>query len=189
MPKLPRTKNFNMKYEYDCGPTSVAIWLTAYNVFEYKPGKLIKILGTTEKDGTSLRRINSFLKSLNIFKVEQYTSFSKAQKILKSPTPLLVCWNMQGKFSHYSILLDMDEHEVIILDPYDKPKFTRYNIIKFKKYWSPYKYWFERLIPKKKSKSIRSFIGAGAVAGITGEHETGQLNISKVEEWIREAKK
>ncbi len=175
-----------MKYDYDCGPTSIALLLSAYGVNEYKPRELIKIFKTT-KNGTDWRRINKFLKELKTFNVEDYMSVSRARKYLNNKIPLFICWDVEGKYSHYSVLLKMDELNAIILDPEDRKRFTSHELSEFKKYWRPYRYWFMRLIPKMKSKSVRSFTGAGAT-GITEEPAKGQLNISKVEEWIKRAK-
>ena len=79
----------------------------------------------------------------------------------------------------------MDESRVVILDPEDKDKFTKHELIEFKKYWRPYRYWIRRLVPKKKHEGRLRGIAAGIGVGSM----KGQLNVSKVEEWIKQARK
>lgn len=182
--------NYTMKYDYDCGPTSIAIWLSAYGV-NYRPDDLIKILKTTKENGTSWRRMKNFLKELGLFKIEENESILKAKKLLDKPTPLLVCWDVYGDpdNSHYSVLIKMDNKNVSILDPEDWEKFTIHKLEEFKQDWKPYSYWSVQLIPNAETKSkYKSSVRVRS--GRTGNlPQTGILDSSIVENWIKQANK
>ena len=176
--------NRTMKYDYDCGPASVSILLSAYGVY-YKPDHLIKVFKSTRKNGTPWRTMKSFLRELNLFKIEEHNSFSRAKSFLRKSTPLLICWNVFGnpEYSHYSVIIQMDDEKVIILDPEDWKKFTEHELNEFKKYWRPYHYWSVRLVSDKRKKIMKT------LPGEVRTDERGDLDISKVQNWIRKAKK
>ena len=176
--------NHTMKYDYDCGPTSISILLSAYGV-HYKSDRLITIFKTTRMNGTPWRNMKSFLRSLELFKIEEHNSFSRARSFLQKPAPLLICWNVSGDpdYSHYSVLIQMDDAKVTILDPEDWKKFTEHDLFEFKKCWKPYKYWSVRLVSKKKNKLMKSLPGERM------DEKPGELDISKVKSWISRAKK
>ncbi len=180
--------NYTMKYDFDCGPTSLAILLSAYGK-KYQPDDLIKILNTTEEKGTAWESIKNFLVSLNMFELKVHQSISRAKKLLEKPVPLLVCWDVFGnpENSHYSVLIKMDDKSVSILDPEDKGKFTTHKFSEFKKDWEPYLYWSVELVPKiieaPKNKS------RGAVTGDSHTPKKAGLNVSMVRQWIKQAEK
>lgn len=187
---LVHITNYTMRKDFDCGPTAVATWLSAYNLV-YKPGKLLKIFKTTEEDGTSWRRMNRFLKGLGVFVVEQSFSFKKAETHLKKELPLFICWDVlyRKKFiSHYSLIINIDEEKVIILDPEDYRKFTSFELDGFKKVWAHYRYWSVRLVPMKK-KLVKE-VGSKAAMGFEAvpAATTVKLNHSMVKSWIAKAK-
>lgn len=184
-----KIKNFTMRYDFDCGPTSIAILLSTYGL-KYSPKELIKILKTTKK-GTEWKIMKNFLKDLNLFKVEEQESISTAGKYLEKLTPLLVCWNVFGNphFSHYSILIKMDDKEVTILDPEDPEKFTIHALDEYKQFWKPWRYWSVRLVPLKKADKTSMFLKAGKVGAVSVISKTGELDKSKVQKWISKSKK
>ncbi len=175
--------NHTMKYDYDCGPTSISILLSAYGV-QFKPDQLIDIFKTTRKNGTPWRNMKRFLRDLDLFKIEEQKSFSKAKSLLLKPTPLLICWNVLGNpdYSHYSVIIQMDDAKVTILDPEDWKKFTEHELTEFKKCWKPYQYWSVRLVSDKKRKMKKSLPGERKV------EQKGELDVSKVKNWISKAK-
>ena len=175
--------NRTMKYDYDCGPASVSILLSAYGV-HYKPDHLIKIFKSTRKNGTPWRAMKSFLRELKLFKIEEHNSFSMAKSFLRKPTPLLICWNVFGnpEYSHYSVIIQMNDDKVTILDPEDWKKFTEHELTDFKNCWRPYHYWSVRLVSDKRKKIMKPFPGE------VKTEERGDLDISKVKNWIRKAK-
>ena len=180
-----RITNHTMKYDYDCGPTSLSMLLSAYGV-NYKPGQLIKILRSTRKDGTPWRSMKKFLESLKLFKIEEQSSISKAKLYLEKSNPLLVCWNVYGnpEYSHYSVMIQMDNEKVIILDPDDFKKFTGHDLPEFKKYWQPYRYWSVRLISINKPGKVFK-----EVPDSSNIPEKGKLDIPMVKDWIKKSGK
>lgn len=180
--------NYTMNGNFDCGPTSLAMLLSAYNINDYSPGKLAKILKTTRRNGTEWKKMRYFLLGLKEFKIESVENkISKAKKLLDESTPLLICWDVLGNpdYSHYSLLVKMASDEVILLDPNDRKRFSKHKLFTFLEYWSPYRFWFVRLIPKKKSVAKYKSVGTSA---LMKQPERGILNAGIIEQWIREAR-
>ena len=178
--------NFTMKYDFDCGPTSVAILLSAYNM-DFTPDKLIEIFKTNE-DGTSWRRMKNFLRKLNTFRIEEYFSINKANDLLEKNIPLLICWDVKTEgevISHYSVIAAMNDKKVTILDPEDRAFFTSFKLNEFKDCWRPYRYWSVRLIPNKVTGSKRNTAKDRAFESTENlQNDAGVLNVSKVKSWI-----
>lgn len=141
-------KNVTQKYDYDCGPSSIAMLLELYDL-NYSEEKLIGLLKTT-KEGTDWGSMEDFLLKLNKFELRQrYDNSEAAATYLNKGFPLLICWDVDCKpeWSHYSVLLSLDKPEVKMLNPEDNKTVTSYKYEYFMKCWKMEKCWFAVLIP------------------------------------------
>ncbi len=113
-------------YKSYCAPATLKMLLQYYGI-EKSEKELARLLGTTEKTGTT---VEDFVKGLKHFglkaKVKNYSTFKDIEKYLKKDIPVVVDWFTKGRSDdpdwftadgHYSIAVGLDKKYIYLQDP------------------------------------------------------------------------
>jgi len=133
----------SMQTEADCGIVSVKMLLGFYDI-DISYVDLKKDLNSTI-EGTDWKNIKKYFNTLSTVKSTDYKDdLGKAKEYLKNGYPLFICWDVDGdpEWSHYSILISIDEKSVWMLDPAERKSLTQYSLDYFLPCWKNEKYWF-----------------------------------------------
>ena len=97
--------------------------------------------------------------------IEFKENIEKAKEYLEDGYPLFICWDVDSnpEWSHYSILIAINNNSVWMLDPEEKKSLSEYSLDYFLPCWKTENYWFCILeVPDKKK----------AIPGNTAEKKT-----------------
>ncbi len=130
------------KYDWDCGPASLAIIFCHYNQCQSYPEilKMVKL-----KHGTDNQTMKEIAEKLG-FKtfIKENSSIEDIKKFLKKKIPVIVNYlEPKLNWGHYSVVTGIN-HNLILANP-DTGKEEKWDIVDFEKRWisgnGKYKKW------------------------------------------------
>ena len=143
-----------MKTDADCGIVSVKMLLDFYDI-NVSYAELEKNLKTTS-EGTKWKDIKNYLNTIDKVEIIEFKeNINKAKEYLENGYPLFICWDVDQnpEWSHYSILIAIDNKTVWMLDPEEKKSLSEYSLDYFLPCWNKENYWFCILdVPDKKNE-------------------------------------
>jgi ABC-type bacteriocin/lantibiotic exporter with double-glycine peptidase domain len=142
-----------MQTDADCGIVTVKMLLDFYGR-DVSYADLKVDLNSTD-EGTDWMNIKKYFSSLdNLTSLDFEKNIEKAKDYLEKGYPLFICWDVDGdpEWSHYSILIAIDESSVWMLDPLEKKSLSQYSLDYFLPCWEKEEYWF--CILEESDKSI-----------------------------------
>ena len=117
-----------------CGPASLKIILDYYGVFASEK-KIAKIAGATKEKGCS---IEGLIRAAKHFGFKTYLkkegSFSELKSFVKKEIPVIINWFLEDD-GHYSVLADIDNNRIVLIDPSLKKGKREIPLEKFLRIW------------------------------------------------------
>lgn len=113
------------KRDYTCGPVTVQMLLAFYGRAVSRE-RLIKELGTTERSGTSRRRIVDVLRDRG-FAVHAHSHWTARElcRRLNEGVPVIVNYREpQDDEGHYAVAVACKNGRVVLNDPWHGPRFS-----------------------------------------------------------------
>lgn len=120
-------KHYLQKFDYDCGPGVVGLVLKNSGYASINHGKLIKMLETTEIDGTGLVTLTRFFLNLPEFDARPkiFSTWDDLKKELDDNRVSIVAyqnWSEAEDFNelesgHYALVVGVDDKKIRLLDP------------------------------------------------------------------------
>lgn len=132
-----------MQTDADCGIVAVKMLLDFYGR-DVSYADLKVDLNSTD-EGTDWMNIKKYFSSLdNLTSLDFEKNIEKAKDYLEKGYPLFICWDVDCKpeWSHYSILIAIDESTVWMLDPFEKKSLSQYSLDYFLPCWENEEFWF-----------------------------------------------
>ena len=150
-----------METDSDCGVVSVKMLLDFYDIdVSYED---IKSKTNSTIEGTNWRNIKGYLKTIdNVEMIEFKENTDKAEEYLDKGYPLFICWDVDSnpEWSHYSILISINNSSVWMLDPEEKKSLSEYSLDYFLPCWKNENYWFCILEVTGKKTAIHELIAS-----------------------------
>ena len=116
-----------------CGPASLKMAFDYYGV-SVSEAEIAKIAGASKEKGTSMKGLAKAAKHFGFRTfLKKNSTFNDLRYFIKKGIPVMVDWFLEDE-GHYSIVVDMDRKNIILMDPTLKGK-RKIPLKKFFRIW------------------------------------------------------